>query len=96
MLSSATKESAKITKELAQHDLKNAAYDANDKASQAVESLSEYAHKAGRNVRHYLDNAGDELSQMGEKVSSEIRNHPVRSSLIALAAGFVLGAIARR
>lgn len=96
MLSNATKESARITKDLAANDLKSAANDAGNQVNNAVDHLSDYANQAGRTVRHYIDNASDELSHVSDRVTSEIRTNPVRSTLIALAAGFVIGAIARR
>lgn len=96
MLSTATKESAKITKEFAKNDLQNAAYNAEGVVNETVDNLSEYANRAGRTVRHYIDNASDEISHASEKLSTEIRTNPIRSSLIALAAGFVIGSLIRR
>lgn len=51
---------------------------------------------ASRKVRSAINNAGDEISYVSEKATGEIRNNPVRSSILALGAGIVLGMIIRR
>ncbi len=100
VFSSATKESAKMTKDFAANDIKNAANSATNQADRSVHNmvdhLADYANDAGHKVRRLFDEAGNELSHVSERVTSEIRTNPVRASLIALAAGFVIGAIARR
>ena len=100
MLSSNTKEAANLTKDFAANDVKNAVAKSSDrarsKAGHVVEDLSHYAHDAGQRVRHFIDHAGDELGHASERVSSEIRANPVRSSAIALGIGFLIGAVLRR
>jgi ElaB/YqjD/DUF883 family membrane-anchored ribosome-binding protein len=54
------------------------------------------ATQTGRKVRAMIHHASDEVSQAGEKVSTEIHTNPVRSSMIALGLGVVLGALLRR
>lgn len=61
-----------------------------------VENLREAAHQAGRSVRNFYNSATDEASHAADVVKDEIRNHPLRASLIALAAGFVLGFALRK
>ena len=100
MLSSSTKEAANLTKDFAENDVKNAmtntANKVRGKAGHVVEDLSSYANEAGRKVRHFMDNASDELSHASDRVSGEIRANPVRSSVIALGVGFLIGALVRR
>lgn len=100
MLSSSTKEAANLTKDFAANDVKNAmtnsANNARSKAGHVVEDLSGYANEAGRKVRHFIDQAGDEFSHASDRVSGEIRANPVRSSVIALGVGFLIGALVRR
>jgi hypothetical protein len=60
------------------------------------ESLHDVAHNAGRKVRGMLHNASDELSRAREYVSTEIRSNPVRSGVIVLGVGVLLGALLRR
>lgn len=100
MLSSSTKEAASLTKDFAENDVKNAvantARDARNKANHVVEDLSSYANEAGRKVRHFIDHASDDARHAADRVSGEIRANPVRSSMIALGLGFVIGALARR
>ncbi len=100
VFSSATKESAKMTKDFAANDIKSAANSAANHADRSahnmVDQFADYANDAGRKVRRLFDEAGNELHQVSDRVSSEIRTNPVRSSLIALGIGFVIGAIARR
>ncbi len=100
MLSSSTKEAANLTKDFAANDVKNAVSDtankAGRKANHLVEDISHYANDAGRKVRHYIEVAGDEFTHASDRVSGEIRANPVRSSVIALGIGFLLGALSRR
>jgi hypothetical protein len=59
-------------------------------------SLHEAAHNAGRKVRSILHTASDDVSHASEYVGSEIRSNPIRSSVIALGLGVLLGAMFRR
>jgi ElaB/YqjD/DUF883 family membrane-anchored ribosome-binding protein len=61
------------------------------------------ANKAGKEVRHYvdaandyIDNAKNEITYATDMVTKEVRNNPLRSALLALGAGFILGALFRR
>jgi ElaB/YqjD/DUF883 family membrane-anchored ribosome-binding protein len=67
-------------------------------ASQTMQNgdLRAAANKAGRTVRNYFDAACDEVSHGTETVTTQIRQKPVQSSMIALGLGFVLGALFRR
>jgi len=59
----------------------------------------EYAAKArdaGAKVRSIVDNATGEVSEISETVEARIHEKPVQSTLVALAAGFVLGMLFRR
>lgn len=100
MFSATTKEAANITKDFAANDIKNATQnvkrDARDASGNVIDDISDYANQAGRKVRNIIDSATEELSHTQEKVTSEIRNNPVRSSAIALGVGFILGALFRR
>jgi len=100
MFSTTTKEAANITKDFAANDIKNAAQnvkrDVRNGTEDTVDSLSDYANQAGRKVRGFIDSASDEFSNVSEKVTGEVRNNPVRSSVIALGVGFIVGALFRR
>ncbi len=76
-------------KDTAVTDLKNSAYEMGDELHNA-------AHQAGRKVRSLYNTASHEISHAGDVVTSEIRSNPVRSSLIAIGVGVVLGALLRR
>lgn len=60
------------------------------------ESLHDAAHNAGVKVRGMIHSASDELSHARDYVGTEIRTNPVRSSVIALGVGVLLGALLRR
>ena len=60
------------------------------------ETLHDAAHNAGRKVRDMLHTANDELSHARDYVGTEIRSNPVRSSVIALGVGVLLGTMFRR
>jgi len=54
------------------------------------------ANQAGRKVRSMFNSASDEISHASDTVTAEIRTNPVRSSMIALGVGVLLGALLRR
>ena len=68
----------------------------NDVKSDVKSDLNDVANQAGRKVRSMIDSASEELAQVSDTVASEIRSNPVRSSVIALGIGVVLGALVRR
>lgn len=67
-----------------------------DAACEMGDNLHDAAHSAGRKVRGMLNSASDEISYASEYVGTEIRSNPVRSSVIALGAGVLLGVLLRR
>lgn len=81
-------------------DLKNTASnirdEAIDTAYEVKGDLRDAANNTGRKVRRFFNNATDELSHASDTVTKQVRGNPVQSSLIALGAGFVLGALFRR
>jgi ElaB/YqjD/DUF883 family membrane-anchored ribosome-binding protein len=107
MFSAATKEAAndtvadaKTTAANAKRDLRSQANDVRSQANSATQEvrsdLVNYAERAGREVRHLIDSASDQFEHVGDRVSSEIKNHPLRSAGVALAFGVLLGALIRR
>lgn len=89
MISPNTKEFSANTKDDTFSTLKKSAYEVSDDMHNA-------AHKAGRSVRNALHSASDEITHASDKVTGEIRGNPVRSSIIALGAGVLIGALLRR
>jgi ElaB/YqjD/DUF883 family membrane-anchored ribosome-binding protein len=85
MFSAATKDEAIKLKNDSQH----IAHELNN-------DLHNAANQAGRKVRSMVNAASDEISHAGDKVTTEIRSNPVRSSMIALGVGVLLGALLRR
>ncbi|MFZ4125147.1 MAG: hypothetical protein ACOYJ2_03635 [Rickettsiales bacterium] len=67
-----------------------------DGSCEMSESLHDAAHNAGRKVRSMLHTASDEMSHARDYLGTEIRNNPVRSSVIAVGVGVLLGALLRR
>lgn len=67
-----------------------------DAACEMGESLHDAAHSAGQKVRGMLNTASDELTHAGGYVGSEIRSNPVRSSMVALGIGLLIGTLLRR
>jgi hypothetical protein len=68
----------------------------NLKQNNTKPSVLEMAGNAGRKVRDALHSANNEFSHANDAVKTEIRTNPLRSSLIALSVGFVLGGLFRR
>lgn len=64
--------------------------------SDGYEPVTRFANDAGRTVRGYLETANDYVSDTTDKVNHEIQNNPLRSALIALGAGFIIGSLLRR
>ena len=96
MFSAATKESANSTMNEAKNTAYNAKRDLRDAGSEAKNDLSDIAQQTGRQVRGFIESANEQVMDAGNKVKGEIRSNPIRSSLIALSAGLVLGALFRR
>ena len=65
--------------------------DAWDKVIDAKDNIEDAAHKAGKQVRGYIDTASDEIAQASDTVKTQIRSNPVQSTVIALVAGLILG-----
>jgi ElaB/YqjD/DUF883 family membrane-anchored ribosome-binding protein len=61
-----------------------------------TDGLNSAAHHAGTSVRSMLNSASEELSYAGNRVKSEIRSNPVRSTAIALGVGALIGLLIRR
>ena len=51
------------------------------------------AREAGVKVRHVIDAASGEITEVAEEVETRILEKPVQSTMIALGIGLVLGAI---
>ena len=100
MISTATKTAANVTKALAENDaktsVKDAAQDLQDRGADLVSNVADYASEAGARVRGFVDRTVDDVNHASRNVEDEIRSNPVRSTLIALGAGFVLGALLTR
>ena len=96
MISTATKVAANATRASAEHDLKSAADDLAGQGRDAVDAVSEYANEAGQKVRGFVDRTLESSNRVSAGVQDEIKSNPVRSSLIALGAGFILGALLTR
>ena len=69
-------------------------------AHEAVRELAEdgrhILHRAGetsQRVRNLLHTSLDRTQDLGHEVEAHVKAHPVRSSLVALASGFLLGAL---
>ena len=96
MFTATTKEAADATFNDAKATASNAKRDLRNVKDEARGELTLIAEKAGRQVRHFIDTAETQLTEAGDRVTGEIRLHPVRSSAIALGIGVLLGALLRR
>ena len=59
-------------------------------------TLCDAAEKAGRKLRATVDSASHEVEDLTQNALTQIRANPVQSSLIAAAAGFIVGSLLRR
>ena len=87
---------AKETLDETAANAKNMANDAGKKVVEIKDDLNKIANNAGRTVRAYFDTASSEVTHAKDVVVEHVRTKPVQSSLIALGAGFILGALFRR
>ncbi len=96
MLSSATKAAANVTKSLAENDVRNAARQAEADGRNVLDDVSDYANEAGQKVRGVVDRTFDRTQRVTHDVEAEIKANPIRSAIMALGAGFILGALLTR
>ncbi len=96
MLSSATKLAANVTRASAEHDVRSAARDLAADGREAVDAVADYANEAGQKVRSFVDRQLEQTRGVTDTIQDEITGNPVRSSIIALGVGFVLGALLTR
>ncbi len=96
MLSSATKAAAGVTKILAENDVRNAVRDVEAEGRSVIDDVSDYANEAGQKVRGVVDRTFDHTQRVTGDIEAEIKSNPIRSSIIALGAGFILGALLTR
>ncbi len=60
------------------------------------ENLQKIAKQAGKSVSEIVSEKQDQLKQVARKCASEVKNNPVRSLLIAAAAGAVVSLIIKK
>jgi len=92
MLSAATKENANEVKS----DVRKTVNSAKRDAENVSDDLESFAHNTGRKARRYFESASEHLADTAHIVEDEIKDNPLRSTLLALGAGFLLGALFRR
>lgn len=90
------KESANRLKNEAQDQIDEASDDLRDGVKVVKDDLQKVANNAGRRVRNFFDTASSEASHVKESMTHQIQEKPMQSALIALGAGFILGALFRR
>ena len=96
MLSAATKAAANVTKDLAENDIRHAGRDVENHGRDVLHNINDYANEAGQKVRGAFDTTVDRTRSFSQNIESEIKSNPIRSSALALGAGFILGALLSR
>lgn len=96
MISTATKENANDIKNDIKSAYHNTKHDLKDTVYSMSNRLSEAAEKAGHTAREYFDTASEQVTGVAKKLNREIHTNPVRSTLIAVTIGYILGAFFRR
>ncbi len=96
MLSAATKASANLTKDLAENDVRSAGREIERDGRDFLHDVNDRATEAGQKVRGAFDRTVDTTSRFSHRVEDEIKSNPIRSSALALGAGFILGALLAR
>jgi len=62
----------------------------------AKTDIKDIANKAGKELRHFAEEAGDRISTTSGKVAKHVRENPVRTGAIALALGVAARLLFRR
>ncbi len=96
MISEATKDSANATLRDAKNTAFSAKNDLRNAANDSKYNPTETAAVAGRQVRDFVDTAGEQIQELSEKVTTEVRKNPVGASVAAIGLGFILGVLFRR
>lgn len=100
MLSPATKAAAGVTKILAEHDVRSEADRTVDNvektARHVADDLSARASEAGAKLRTLFDDAQGQINKAGGRLNQEVHDNPVRTGLLALGAGVLIGMLIKR
>jgi ElaB/YqjD/DUF883 family membrane-anchored ribosome-binding protein len=99
MLSNAAKFASNTARDSADDvkaDLKIVARKATEHLDETLDKASSYANEAGKKVRGVFDRTSDSVKGVTHTVTTEIKEKPIQSSLIALGAGYILGSLLRR
>ena len=62
----------------------------------AKNDLTDLAEKAGRQAREFIDHAGEKVHDASATVKNQVKEHPVKTGLIAVGLGLIARAIFRR
>jgi len=65
-------------------------------ATKAKDGIIDAANDVSHKVGGFMKSACDNVSNTADSLTSEIRNKPVQSTLIAMGAGFLLSTLLRR
>jgi len=87
---------ARNTAQNVKSDINRGINNARDHASSMNSDWEASAQEFGGQARRYFDEARSEIRDTAAEIRSRITRNPIESSLVALAAGFVLGQLFRR
>ncbi len=93
MLSTATKIAGKVTEASAEHDLKSSANSAIHSAQDAIDRASDNLSGYADDVRDKVRGLSNQARVATDRLSGQVRENPIPSSLVILGLGFVLGAL---
>jgi ElaB/YqjD/DUF883 family membrane-anchored ribosome-binding protein len=96
MASSSTKSDMNNLKSDIRRTTQAAGRDARTAVEDAGSSVSHFANKVGSEVRDYVDTVNEDITTAANAITGEIRTNPLRSSLIALGVGVILGVLLRK
>ncbi|BEV11383.1 DUF883 family protein [Asticcacaulis sp. DW145] len=100
MLSPATKAAAGVTKILAENDVRSEADRTVDNVEKSArhmaDDLTSRANEAGAKLRHIFDDAHGHLNKASGRLNKEVHDNPVRTGLLALGAGVLIGMLIKR
>jgi ElaB/YqjD/DUF883 family membrane-anchored ribosome-binding protein len=78
------------------NDVREAASNVRDAASNLKHDVEDVARRTGRHAREIADATTGSVTEFSQSLTSKIRENPVQSSVIALVAGIFVGLLSRR
>ena len=92
-IASAASKTANRLNAISDADIKASVRHVADDSKAAIDHVADYAADTGVKVRGLVDQTVTRVNDVSGNLENEIRTNPLRSGLIAVGIGFILGAL---